>query len=453
MVSIIIRTKNEERWISACLRSVFSQTYNNLEVIIVDNQSEDKTLRRASEFPVKVVSIENFLPGLAINKGIRQSQGKLLVCLSGHCIPRSDKWLENLLEHLSDPSVGGVYGRQEPMSYSSALNKRDLITVFGLDRIIQHKDPFFHNANSAFRREIWEKYPFNEQITNIEDRLWGKTIIEAGMKIVYEPDASVYHHHGIHHDLDPERARRIINIIEAIDGSQTKEAFENLDNLHVVAVIPVRGASKQLNQKALLGYSIKAAQGSRYVREIIVATDNTETADLARLFGARAPFLRPKSLSEPHVDINEVLSFVLDKLEAEAKIPDLIVSLEETYPFRTPNTLDVMIEKLVKNGFDSMIAARNEDRGIFLENNGETSLVGDGFMPRNFKQTRAIIGLLGFGCVLRPSVLRQGNLLGGRIGIHFVDNYLASLEVRDKWSIDFAERIIDDWCETWPQSN
>jgi glycosyltransferase involved in cell wall biosynthesis len=55
LVSIIIRTKNEERWISSCLRSVFRQSYKNIEVIIVDNKSTDLTVERSKSFPVKII--------------------------------------------------------------------------------------------------------------------------------------------------------------------------------------------------------------------------------------------------------------------------------------------------------------------------------------------------------------------------------------------------------------
>ena len=49
LVSIIIRTKNEERWISSCLQSVFNQTHKNIEVIIVDNLSTDMTVKKLLE--------------------------------------------------------------------------------------------------------------------------------------------------------------------------------------------------------------------------------------------------------------------------------------------------------------------------------------------------------------------------------------------------------------------
>ena len=158
LASIIIRTKNEERWISSCLRSVYSQTYTNFEVILVDNNSTDRTVEKAKKFPIKLVTIEDFFPGKAINDGIQKSSGKYIVCLSGHCIPTSNDWLKNLVADLNLKDVAGVYGRQESLSFTSDIDKRDLLITFGLDKKIQIKDSFFHNANSAFRKDIWKKF-------------------------------------------------------------------------------------------------------------------------------------------------------------------------------------------------------------------------------------------------------------------------------------------------------
>ena len=127
MISIIIRTKNEERWISACLDSVYSQENVDFEVILVDNQSDDLTVIRAKKHPVKLASIDKFTPGQAINEGIRSSSGDTLVCLSGHSIPVNKQWLKTLVSKLDDPRVGGVYGRQQPMSFSTDRDKRDLL--------------------------------------------------------------------------------------------------------------------------------------------------------------------------------------------------------------------------------------------------------------------------------------------------------------------------------------
>ena len=172
-VSIIIRTFNEERWISKCLSAIYEQTYKNFEIIIVDNLSKDKTISRTKEFNIeKIVEIKDYLPGKALNLGIRESKGDYIVMISSHCIPVDKFWLENLVNSLEeDRDYAGVYGRQEPMSFSSASTKRDLMLVFGLDPKIQTKDGFFHNANSIIKKEIWNKHPFDEETTNIEDRI------------------------------------------------------------------------------------------------------------------------------------------------------------------------------------------------------------------------------------------------------------------------------------------
>jgi CMP-N-acetylneuraminic acid synthetase/GT2 family glycosyltransferase len=445
LVSLIIRTKNEERWIHACLRGVFSQTYRNIEVIIVDNGSTDRTLMRAQEFPVRVVHIDEFLPGKAINDGIRASTGSVLVCLSGHCIPVSDTWLEHLVRDLGTPDVAGVYGRQEPLSFTSDFDKRDLITVFGLDRKVQIKDSFFHNANSAFRREVWERFPFDEVVTNIEDRVWGQQVIAAGMRIVYEPQASVYHWHGIHQGLNPERARKVARILESLQPASPREPHGSPEHLKTVAIVPVRGRSRALNDTTLLDYTIRVARSARFISDVVVATDVEDTAALARSLGARVPFLRPADLSADYVDVADVFRYALERIENLDGVPDLVVMLEETYPFRTATMLDEMIARLVSEGLDTVIAARKETRGIWMQQEGEAVLLADGFMPRQFKRQHAMVGLLGLGCVTHPMFLRAGTMFDGKVGIFEVDHPLSAVEVRDAATQELAEQLAHGW--------
>ena len=445
LASIIIRTKNEERWIGACLRSVFSQTYPNFEVILVDNLSTDQTVAKARQFDLELVEIDEFRPGKAINDGIRASKGEVLVCLSGHCIPVDDHWLENLVAELGDQDVAGVYGRQVPLSFSSAYDKRDLAIVFGLDKKVQHKDSFFHNANSAFRRATWEQFPFDEEVTNIEDRVWGKQVVAAGYSIVYEPEASVYHHHGIHQDLDPERAERVVQIMEQIDGPAS-DGGHNAEELDVLVIIPVKGPPRYCGGKPLLGYTVEHALGAPHVDQVIVATDNEETAQLARQLGAEAPFLRPAQLSESYVGIGEVLQWSLEKIEEINGVPDLVVVMEETHPFRPNGLINDMIERVLSEGLDTVMAAKLEGRRLWLESGNKTQQLGDArFTPRQLKDSHTYVGLFGLGCVTHPSFLRSGEPLGPKLGIYDVNDPFSAVELRDDGTLDLAGRLIDDW--------
>jgi len=218
LVSIIIRTKNEEQWIDKCLRRVYKQDYPHFEVILVDNCSTDNTINIAKKYECKIIKIKHFNYSKALNKGIMNSKGKYIVCLSGHCIPKSKNWLWLLARHFINPklNVAGVYGRQEPLPNSSDFDKRDLYLLFGLDPKIQVKDPFFSNANSIIRRDLWLRFPFDEALEGQEDRAWAKNVLGQNYTIIYDPKASVYHYHGMQ-GQDKDRCERNVKIIEMLD--------------------------------------------------------------------------------------------------------------------------------------------------------------------------------------------------------------------------------------------
>jgi len=432
-ISIIIRTKNEERWISSCLTKVFNQTYKNIEVIIVDNCSTDKTIHKAREFDVQVINIDKFFPGKAINDGINASSGDIIVCLSGHCIPVNELWLENLIADLDDDNVAGVYGRQEPLSYSSDLDKRDLLTVFGLDKKTQIKDSFFHNANSAFKRQIWEKFPFEEEVTNIEDRIWGEEVIKAGLKIIYTPEASVFHWHGIHQEADLGRAKNIVKILESIDLKKNNEdKLFKAEDQKVVAIIPIKGESNLINEIPLLARAIDIAKNSKFVDDIIVSTDNLKTAKLAVKYGAKAPFIRPPNLSEPFIGMEKVLSFTLEKLEEKNNYYDIVLLLDENYPFRKVDLIDMMIERFIASGDDVLVPGYVEKRGFWIEQSGNIKqLDEDSFLPKKFKETRAIISLIGLCTIMHPSVIRNGDIFSKKVNIFKIDDFSSTLSCND----------------------
>jgi glycosyltransferase involved in cell wall biosynthesis len=218
MISLVIRTKNEAGWIARCLTAIALQDLPDQEVVLVDNESTDDTRPLARRFKCRIVRISarEFSYGRAINLGIAHARGDLVAILSGHCVPAHDRWLSALSAHFDDPTVAGVYGRQIPLPDSHPFDKRDLWTTFGVERRVQRKDYMFHNANSMIRRSVWTAVPFDEEISGVEDRDWARKVLARGYQIVYEPLATVYHHHGIHQGLDPDRAERVVRVIQMI---------------------------------------------------------------------------------------------------------------------------------------------------------------------------------------------------------------------------------------------
>ncbi len=117
----------------------------------------------------------------------------------------------------------------------------------------------------------------------------------------------------------------------------------------VLAVVPARGGSKSIPKKnirsfaghPLLAYSIAAGLQATLVDRVIVSTDDEETAEIARRYGAEIPFMRPAELALDSTPDFPVFEHVLSWLEREeGYVPELIVQLRPTTPFRPPDCVD-----------------------------------------------------------------------------------------------------------------
>ncbi len=431
-VSIIIRVKNEEKWINSCLRSVFNQIYKNFEVIIVNNQSNDNTIKNIKDFNVRVINIKNFYPGKAINYGIKKSKGQFIVCLSGHCIPKDKYWLSNLIKNLQNKKVAGVYGRQEPLSFSKPSDKRDLILTFGLDKKIQKKDYFFHNANSAFRKDVWEKFPFNEKITNIEDREWGKRVINAGFKIIYDPKASVFHYHGIHQNQKSDRAINVSNLMEKIDGDY-KYKNKKLTSSKIFTMIPVNYNFEAKHYMALLNFTINETQKSKFSKNIFISTNKKLVFKKNESKFVKEIFTRPDFLQNEHTSIGDIIHNTLDKIENKYDQQDIVVVMDPSQPFRPDNIIDKMLTKLKMSKSDSIIAVYPEGRNIFntMEKN-QINIDESNFIPRHLKDNKLLVSLFGTCFITYAKFIRENSFFGRKIIPFIIDNSISNIQIRNE---------------------
>ena len=444
-ISIIIRTKNEERWIGHCLSMLEKQEFSDFEIILVDNQSTDHTVEVAKRYELaNIINIDKFRPGNAINEGIRASQGKYIVCLSAHCIPKNTNWLSILRENFNtEENIAAVYGRQLPVSFTDAVDKRDLLLVFGQDRRVQIKDYFFHNANSMFRRDVWEKYPFDEGVTNIEDRVWGKEVIGAGYSIIYDPEAAVYHHHGLHQGNSPERAKGVVSIIEQVDKDVMNELPDSLhpENAHIVAILPVLGKSITINEQNLLIRAIRQVNGSKYIDGVYVLSEDTEVKKIAE--DENVSYIpRPEELLSRDKGIEEVLKFALGEIEKRNKYPEAILYVNHQYLIRPEGFFDELIKDVQYKGLDTAFAGfidygnywKEDDLGNFIQEK-------EALLPRQFKNPtyRALYGL---GCVSSVPVLRAGSLVGEEVGILPVTNVMYTFRCDDETPLNLLEYVL-----------
>jgi 2-desacetyl-2-hydroxyethyl bacteriochlorophyllide A dehydrogenase len=196
--SIIIRTFNEEKHLPALFDGLKMQTYRDFETVVVDSGSFDFTCEIARQRADRLVRIkpDDFTFGYSLNVGVRNSSGPLVVIISAHAVPSDADWLARIVTAFEDRRIAMVYGRQVGGSDSKFSECLDFERTFGAERKILTPPNFFaNNANSAVRRDLWERHPFNETLLGLEDIEWAKFWMERSYDVVYEPSARVYHIH------------------------------------------------------------------------------------------------------------------------------------------------------------------------------------------------------------------------------------------------------------------
>lgn len=200
VVSILIRAKNEERTIGKVLDALSSQTYKNFETLIVDSGSTDKTLEIVKKYPVKIYEIkpEDFTFGYSLNFGFQKAEGEFVFCLSAHALPLSKDWLMTIVSNFEDDKVAAVMCRILPWPDCNPFDRRGLLRKFNIQKqeLVEGPPFIFGNISSAIRKSAWKKVHFDETLSYCEDHDWMRKIRKLGYKVIYEPEAKVYHSHN-----------------------------------------------------------------------------------------------------------------------------------------------------------------------------------------------------------------------------------------------------------------
>jgi len=163
-----------------------------------------------------------------LNIGFKKSTGDIIISLSAHCFPTNNSWLQSILEPFDTTNIGIVFGSQSPHPKTRHSEASVQNTWFnGSSRITD--DAFLNNGNAAYRRVIWEKFNFDEQLTGLEDVEIGIKSLRAGWKIFYSSEAEVEHLHEESYKTIQNRYRRESEAMKYLDSlnSSDKKIIKN----------------------------------------------------------------------------------------------------------------------------------------------------------------------------------------------------------------------------------
>ena len=132
-----------------------------------------------------------------------------------------------------------------------------------------------------------------------------------------------------------------------------------------IAIIPARAGSKRIpnkniklfSGKPVIYYPIEAALSSKIFSKVIISTDSKKIAKLAQKFGAEAPFIRPKNLSNDYTIIADVMKHALKFLQRKKLKPNFVCCIFPVNPFIRKSDILKGYKKIINNDWQFVFTA------------------------------------------------------------------------------------------------
>ncbi|MDK2373315.1 MAG: glycosyltransferase family A protein [Candidatus Korarchaeota archaeon] len=183
---MVIPTKNSSRTLDVCLKSVLNQTYPNLEIIVVDNFSEDGTIKIAEKYGAIVIKASSERSA-AKNIGLRRARGEYIIFIDSD-MELSPTLIEECVEVAqSSPNFGGAIIPERSVGSSWWVTVRNFERSFYSGTQIE--------SARFFRRDLALMVGgFDEDLVFFEEATLPSKLRMAGYNVDYRVGSFIYHH-------------------------------------------------------------------------------------------------------------------------------------------------------------------------------------------------------------------------------------------------------------------
>lgn len=213
LVSIVVVTYNFEKIIEECLKSIENQTYKNLEIIISDDCSKDKTLEickkwyelNKKKYNIQILSsLQNDGVTKNINKGVRVAKGEWVKILAGDDILKEDA-IKNFMNFKNIEKAEVIFSKAETFMVKNGVKIKGEILPSKEDEKFYYmsykekwnlllEDNKIVAPAAIIRRTLLEKMNFfDERFKMVEDWPFWIKLLKNDVKFHYYPVITVYY--------------------------------------------------------------------------------------------------------------------------------------------------------------------------------------------------------------------------------------------------------------------
>lgn len=217
--------------------------------------------------------------------------------------------------------------------------------------------------------------------------------------------------------------------------------------MKIYCIIPARGGSKRIKNKnlvkikkiPLLQYSIKSAKNSKYINKIFISSNSEKILNFSKKFNVEL-IKRHKNISKDNSKTEEAVDDFIIKLKKNNDLPDLLVLLQPTSPFRNKRDIDNCIELLIEKKYDSLFSACLNKNLFWIHSNKKLQTLNYNFKNRLMEQ-KFKGQIMENGSIYVFNLKKyKGIRLFGKIGYYFMSK-INSIQIDDEEDLKIANKI------------
>ena len=452
-VTVYIPCHNYGRFLAQAVESVLEQSYEDWELIVIDDGSVDETAEIADRYatlhPDRIRILRH-----APARGLQACANLALEAARGDYIMRldADDYLDEsavlvLATYLdSHPDVALVYP-----DYTYVDEQGEILGVENRKKIGEEArllDLPAHGACTMVRKRVLKSVGGYNENYDAQDghELWLKVVHRFQVANVSTP-LFYYRRHGDSVSRDQKRilaARERINrdLVERNSGKVKPR---------IVAVVPAKNTYEHLLNIVLtelagcplIDYTLDAARQVEGIETVYVATDDARVIDYCQEFTDVIAVMRPMKLSREQVTLSQVLHHAVLQLENDCDIyPDILVLLSVHSPLRKPEHIRKAIDTLLLYNTDSVISVYEDYDLHFIHGRNGLEPLNRGMLRRVRLEREALYVDNGAIRVLWRDVVTETDLFGRKVG-HIAMLLEESFQIKSPFDVWMIEQIIN----------
>ena len=433
IVTIYILNHNYSKYFKDAFNSVINQTYDRLDIIVIDDGSTDDSVEIISSLTeihpsIRFVTQTNKGLTASINIAIKLAKGKYIMRLDAddYLDPNAVSEMVNKIEKMNE--VGLIF-----TDYYVVNESKEIINHhqrFDFDNEVQVLDNPAHGACTMFKLDVLKEFGGYNESYKMQDGyyIWLKIIQKYKVTNLNKP---LFYYRQHEDSLSKRKTELLSNRIKI-----KKDAFRDLNLKHedILAVIPLNSNTEDektanliIDGKTLIDYKIEILIKIKAIKYIVVATSNEKLINYLEDKYQKSiniiVFYRDYFDQIIGYNLFSLYSKILDYLNNEYNFfPISIITANISYPFLKESHLDDLIITQSIFNTDSVVSVVEENSSIYKYSGKGLIPIKEQFTPLKLERELLYRSAGGISIILTKKMLELKKTLGGVIGHILLDD-------------------------------